>query len=53
VLVTERCEVVAELGQSRRRIPVADRFEGLLDALAAAQPKAQPPSILMANGACR
>ena len=46
VLVTERDEVVAELRPSRRRTPVADRLEDLLDALAAsdevsraAQPK--------------
>jgi antitoxin (DNA-binding transcriptional repressor) of toxin-antitoxin stability system len=46
VLVTERDEVVAELRPSRRRTPIADRLEELLDTLAAsgevtraAQPK--------------
>jgi prevent-host-death family protein len=46
VLVTERDEVVAELRPARRRTPVPDRLEELLDALAAtgeitraAQPK--------------
>ncbi|MGH6886740.1 MAG: type II toxin-antitoxin system Phd/YefM family antitoxin [Geminicoccales bacterium] len=46
VLVTERDEVVAELRPSRRQMPVADRLEELLEALAAsgeisraAQPK--------------
>ena len=36
VLVTERDEVVAELRPSRRRTPIADRLEELLDGLAAA-----------------
>jgi len=36
VLVTERDEVVAELRPSRRRTPLADRLEELLEALAAA-----------------
>ena len=35
VLVTERNEVVAELRPSRRRTPVADRLEALLETLAA------------------
>ena len=46
VLVTERDEVVAEIRPSQRQIPIADRLEELLDALAAsgevsraAQPK--------------
>jgi prevent-host-death family protein len=46
VLVTERDEVVAELRPARRRAPLAERLEELLEALAAsgeitraAQPK--------------
>jgi len=36
VLVTERDEVVAELGPARRQAPVGDRLEGVLETLAAA-----------------